>query len=61
MAKAILEETLERYLGNLGCDQVFDGGLGKADISDWIEHGVPGCVLQSQADTYFYFHHTEGR
>ena len=60
LSRAIIEEILEQYLGDLGASQVGIGGLGKADISDWINHGVPGASLETQKDTYFFFHHTEG-
>ena len=61
LTTAIIEEILERFMGDLGTTQVAVGGpFGEADISDWISHGVPGTTLETQRDTYFFFHHTEG-
>jgi hypothetical protein len=57
MAKAILEEIIERHHGDMS---VFNTGRGTEDIGPWIQNGVPGGSLETKNQKYFYYHHTKG-
>ena len=61
LARAIMEEILETFLSDVNAAEHVIGGLGKADINDWIVHGVPGASLYTNNQDYFHFHHTEGK
>lgn len=43
----------------LEADSISRGG-GEADIGPLMERGVPGMGLLTQAERYFWFHHTDG-
>ena len=60
LTRAIMEEILETFLRDINGDNHVIGGLGKADINQWIVHGVPGASLYTNNSLYFYYHHTEG-
>jgi hypothetical protein len=57
LARAILEEIVERYLSGMG---VYDSTGGTADVQLWIRNGVPGSGLENMNSEYWYYHHTEG-
>lgn len=44
---------------SINATQVVQGGGGE-DISQWMQHGVPGASLQNDNSDYFAFHHSRG-